>query len=172
MAIKEEKKGRLLITGSGSGSGKTTAVCGILYGLRRLGLQAAAFKCGPDYIDPMFHKKVTGVSSSNLDIFLSGENGVKNIIAKNSGNFDISVIEGVMGFYDGAAGSFASSAHIGNLTNTPSVIVVNPKGMGISLAAVVKGFLEFEENGISAVILNNVSEKMISYYKKIIEWRC
>ncbi len=163
---------RIIIGGTGSGCGKTTVVCGVLSALAKRGMKVLSYKVGPDYIDPMFHKKVTGVSSSNLDVFLTGENGVKNIIAKNSEKFDISVIEGVMGFYDGAVGSFASSCHIGNLTNTPSILVVNPKGMGISLAALVGGFLNFEKNGIKAVILNNVSEKMISYYKKIIEENC
>lgn len=165
---------RILIGGTGSGCGKTTVVCGILKALSNRGLKALSFKVGPDYIDPMFHKEITGVESKNLDAFLMGDLGVKEVLFENREFFDIAVIEGVMGFYDGVSGSgvYASSAYVGNITKTPAVLVLNAKGMSISLAAVVKGFLEFSQNTLKAVIINGVSLPMISYYKKIIEENC
>lgn len=95
---------RIIIAGTNSGCGKTTITCGILQALANKNLKLASFKCGPDYIDPMFHKKIIGVSSRNLDSFFCDDNTLKYLLSENSKDRDISVIEGVMGFYDGANG--------------------------------------------------------------------
>ena len=95
---------RILITAMRSGAGKTMLTCGILKAMKMQEINPASFKCGPDYIDPMFHKTMIGISSYNLDSFLCGENGVREILKKNGAGADISVMEGVMGYYDGIAG--------------------------------------------------------------------
>lgn len=161
--------GRIIIGGTNSGCGKTTITCGILKALKNRNINVSAFKIGPDYIDPMFHKIITGKKSKNLDSFIMGENAVLNSLYNFGKKSDFSVIEGVMGYYDGLGGktSLASTAYIGNITNTPAVLVFNPKGMALSSAAILKGFLEFEKNTVKGVILNNV--KSVNYYKDIIE---
>ena len=97
-------------------------------------INPASFKCGPDYIDPMFHKTVIGISSYNLDSFLCGENGVREILKKNGAGADISVMEGVMGYYDGIAGisSEASAYDIARITDTPAVMILDCKGLSVS----------------------------------------
>jgi len=162
----------IMIAGTGSGCGKTTITCAILAALVSLRNSTMAFKCGPDYIDPMFHKKAAGVNSRNLDVFLMGEKGVTQSLLRHAAGKDIVVIEGVMGIYDGqASGSYASSNHVSVLTGTPVILVVNPKGMALSVCAAVKGFLDFERNNICGIILNNVSEAMFHFYKQMIEER-
>ena len=92
---------RIVLAGTNSGCGKTTVTCAVLQALVNRKLKVGAFKCGPDYIDPMFHSRIIGAQSSNLDLFFFSENTLKYLLAKNSADRDISVIEGVMGFYDG-----------------------------------------------------------------------
>lgn len=93
---------RLMLAAPASGSGKTVLTCGLLAALTARGIGAEAFKCGPDYIDPMFHQKVLGVPSRNLDLFLQGERGVQRTLAKQSRS--VALIEGAMGYYDGVNG--------------------------------------------------------------------
>ena len=163
---------RVMIAGALSGSGKTTVTCALLAALASLGKDVISFKCGPDYIDPMFHKKATGLESRNLDVFLMGEEGVKYSVALQAANREIAVLEGVMGIYDGLGqGSFSSSNHVSVLTNTPAILTVNAKGAALSVCALIKGFLEFEANNIRGVILNNISEAMFRFYKPMIEER-
>ena len=163
---------RLMLAGTGSGCGKTTLTCALLAALNSLGKEIISFKCGPDYIDPVFHKKTSGTESRNLDVFLMGEEGVKYGLAVHTRDKEIAVLEGVMGLYDGLGnGSFASSNHVSVLTNTPVVLIVNTKGLSVSVCALIKGFLDFEKNNIRAVILNNTSEGMYSFYKQMIEER-
>lgn len=163
---------RLMIAGTGSGCGKTTVTCALLAALVSLEQSISSFKCGPDYIDPMFHKKITGIESRNLDIFLMGEAGVNFSLAQQSKGQEIAVLEGVMGIYDGlGSGSFASSNHISTLTATPAILVVNAKGSALSICALIKGFLEFEPNNIQGIILNNISESMFNFYQQLIEER-
>ena len=92
---------RVVLAGTNSGCGKTTVTCAILQALVNRNKKVGAFKCGPDYIDPMFHSRIIGAKSSNLDLFFFQENTLKYLLAKNGADRDISVIEGVMGFYDG-----------------------------------------------------------------------
>ena len=95
-----------MLAAPASGSGKTTLACGLLLALRRRGCAPAAFKCGPDYIDPMFHTRVLGVPSRNLDLFLQGEPGARRSLAAAARRgADVAVLEGAMGYYDGIAGT-------------------------------------------------------------------
>jgi cobyrinic acid a,c-diamide synthase len=160
-----------MIAGTGSGCGKTTITCAVLKALVNRGLEVASFKCGPDYIDPMFHSKIIKAKSRNLDMFLCGEEATKYLFAKNSENTDISVIEGVMGFYDGLSihNIEFSSCDISNKTNTPVVLVVNCDGLYFSIVAMIKGYIDFYENKIVGVILNNTSGQMYPLYKDSIE---
>lgn len=163
---------RIMIAGTGSGCGKTTVVCALLAALKKSGRDIVSFKCGPDFIDPMFHKKVTGVESRNLDIFLMGEEGVRRSLACHAKNRDIAVVEGVMGLYDGmGSGSEASSNHVSRVTQTPVLLVVNAKGKANSICAQIKGYLNYEENNICAVVLNGIPQTGYPFYREMIENR-
>lgn len=150
---------RIMIAGTNSGCGKTTVTCAILQALKNRGVDVSSFKCGPDYIDPMFHKTIIGAPSYNLDSFLTDENTVNYLLHKNGGR--VSVIEGVMGFYDGLSFTEKGSSHeISEITKTPVALVVNCRGMSLSSAAVLQGFKNFKDNNIKGVIFNNLSEKL------------
>ncbi len=155
---------KVLIAGTGSGSGKTTVTSGLLQCLVNRGLDAAAFKCGPDYIDPMFYERITGARAGNLDPFFSDEKTLRWIISRAEESSDISVIEGVMGYYDGIGfTSEASTFSVARAVNAPVVLVINCRGMGASVGAVLKGFLDWPEitdSCIKGVIFNNMSEKL------------
>ena len=163
---------RVMITAPQSGAGKTTVVCGILLALKRRGLQVGAFKCGPDYIDPMFHTRTLGIESRNLDPFLMGRDGVQNSLLKNGKDKDVCIIEGAMGYYDGLGGisTKASAYEMHQITSSPVVMVVDCKGMSLSIAAVIKGFLEFRlDSGIAGVILNKISPAVYENLKGVLE---
>ena len=163
---------RMLITAPGSGTGKTMITCGILQALKNRGLRVSSFKCGPDYIDPMFHREAIGVSSYNLDSFLCGDSGVKGLLLKNGKDTELAVIEGVMGYYDGLAGiSVQGSAYeIADITDTPAVLVVDCKGMSVSVVPYIQGFLGYRDNShIKGVILNRLSPGMYDRMKQMIE---
>lgn len=158
---------RLLISGTNSGCGKTTVTCAVLSALNMRGITPAAFKCGPDYIDLMFHRIVTGIPSYNLDpFFLEGE-GLRSHLSSYLG--DIAVIEGAMGYYDGIAATDKASAYtVASETKTPVVLVLNAKGLSASLGAVIKGFTQYRKhNNICGVIFNNANGKRYSDLKKI-----
>lgn len=156
--------GRILFAGTGSGTGKTTVTCGILKKLVKRRFNIVAFKCGPDYIDPMFHRSAIGLPSYNLDSFFLEEDRLLEHFAGKCAGKELAVVEGAMGYYDGAGFTTCGSAYeIASITKTPVILIVNGKGMGNSVAAVVKGFLSYrEENYIRGVILNQVTEK--TYY--------
>lgn len=165
---------RLLITAPKSGSGKTLITCGILELLKKHGVAPAAFKCGPDYIDPMFHSQVQGIESRNLDSFLMGTDGVRCSLVKHACG-KTALLEGVMGYYDGISGksTSASAYDIACITDTPAVLIVEANGAGLSVAALVSGFLSFRKDShIAGVILNRVSKKTYSLIKAIIECEC
>lgn len=148
---------RILIAGTHSGCGKTTVACALLKALKNRGLNPSAFKCGPDYIDPMFHRRAIGVPSHNLDPFFCTAEKLKHRIAAQAGG--VSLIEGAMGYYDGigAAGSY-STYDVARETQTPAVLVVDAKGMYTSAGAVLKGFLDYREQSfLRGVIFNNAS---------------
>ncbi len=161
---------RILFAGGSSGSGKTTLACAFLAALKHRGLNPAAFKCGPDFIDPMFHAVTLGVPCRNLDIFLCGEATVRSLLAENGRGRDIALIEGVMGLYDGTGrNQYCSSNHVAELTETPTVLVVNCNGQSLSVAAQVYGLLHFRSNTIKGVIFNRIPERMYDFYKTMIE---
>ena len=153
---------RIMLVAPASGSGNTLVTCGILQALVDRGLTVSSFKCGPDYIDPMFHSRVIGTNSRNLDAYFSDGDTLRYLFSKSAKGSDISVIEGVMGFYDGivSASTEASSYDVSEKTESPVILIVNCKGASFSCVPVIKGFKEFRENRISGVILNNMSEKV------------
>ena len=150
--ILTEEKGisapRVLIAAPGSGSGKTLVTCGILRLLQKKGFSPVAFKCGPDYIDPMFHRQVLGIPSRNLDAFFSPDGQILEILQKavRKNKADIAIIEGVMGYFDGTGktGMEASSFDLAMQTQTPVILLVNAKGMGRSIVSLIKGFRDYE----------------------------
>lgn len=154
---------RILIAGTGSGSGKTTLTAGILKSLKNRGLRIASFKCGPDYIDPMFHSRITGYPSGTLDPFFCEDNTLRCIMALESGKSDVAVAEGVMGYYDGIGfTSEASTWSVARATGTPVVLVVGCRGIGASAEAVLRGFLGNDPGGsmIRGVIFNQLAPRL------------
>ncbi len=164
---------RIMIAAPGSGSGKTMMTCGILKILQSL-RRPVAFKCGPDYIDPMFHRAVLGIPSRNLDTFFTEPDATRYLLcrAARKAGADIAVIEGVMGYYDGLGGisTKASSYELSVQTGTPVILVVNARGMSLSAAAVIRGFLTmYPDQQIFGVILNRVSKPIYERLKPQIE---
>lgn len=163
---------RVMLAAPASGSGKTLITCGLLQLLVNRGRKAAAFKCGPDYIDPMFHRKVIGTPSKNLDTFFTDENKTRYLFGKEAGKADVSILEGVMGFYDGVGGvtTTASSYDLAKVTDTPVILVVNAKGMSLSVIPMIKGFLEYRQDShIQGVILNQTTQMTYQLLKEPIE---
>lgn len=160
-----------MIAGTGSGCGKTMVTLAVLRAMQRRNIPLAAFKCGPDYIDPMFHKAVLGIPSRNLDLFFISEREVRGQIVRSIPQNGIGVIEGVMGFYDGVSGATdtASAAHLARETGTPAILVVRPKGQSLSLAAMLSGFRNFAENTLCGVILNGIADTMYPFYRDIVQ---
>ena len=168
----EKRIPRILLAAGASGSGKTLLTCGLLQVLVNRGLKTVSFKCGPDYIDPMFHTQVIGTKSRNLDTFFTGEEITRYLLAKNSADCEIAVMEGVMGFYDGVAGTTtqASAYDLARVTDTPVILIVNSKGMSVSLAAYIKGFMEYKKDShIRGVIFNQMSPMLYPRMKKLVE---
>lgn len=166
------KVNRVLFTAPSSSSGKTTVVCSLLQLLVNQNIPVSAFKCGPDYIDPLFHSKIIGAGCRNLDLFFTDENTVNYLLWKNASNSRLAVLEGVMGYYDGLGGNTltASAYHLAKATNTPVVLVINGRGMSLSIVAQIKGFLEYQpQSQIAAVLLNQISPMMYPRLKTIIE---
>ena len=158
---------RLIIAGTHSGCGKTTVTCAVLAALKARGMRVSAFKCGPDYIDPMFHREVIGVPSHNLDSFFCSGDTLRYLLYENSRDSGIAVIEGVMGFYDGAEGR--GSAHsVSCITETHAVIVIDCRGMSDSIGAVMRGFLEYRRpNRIAGFIFNRLPERLVPLAKRL-----
>lgn len=150
---------RVLIAGTNSGCGKTTVVCGILQALLERQYPVASFKCGPDYIDPMFHSSILHTKCRNLDLrFFDGEK-MRYLLQNGSKNASLALIEGVMGYYDGVGVTEeASSYAVAKATQAPVVLVIDAKGAALSLLATLKGFAElFPDGNIRGIILNRCS---------------
>ena len=158
---------RILIAGTHSGCGKTTVTCALLSALKKRGLDVSSFKCGPDYIDPMFHREVIGVPSHNLDSFFCDDDTLRYLLHEHAASSDIAVIEGVMGHYDGADGR--GSAHsLSLVTDTPAVVVIDCRGMSESIGAVIQGFLKFRcPNNIVGFIFNRLPEKLTGLAERL-----
>ena len=167
---------RIMIAGTNSGVGKTTVTLGIMSALVQKGINVQGFKAGPDYIDPSHHTFVTGNASRNLDTWVMGNSTCQELFARSAANADISVIEGVMGLYDGSIDStgHGSSAHLAKILNTPVILVVNASGVAQSAGAIVMGFKEFDkEINLTGIILNNIgSQSHYDCIKKTIEETC
>lgn len=150
----------LMITAPASGSGKTILTCALLAALKKRGYEPCAFKCGPDYIDPMFHRSVLGVESHNLDLILAGEDAVRRMYARYSAGHGAAVTEGAMGFYDGLGGTTdrASAWHAADTLGLPVLLALRPKGASLTLAAQVNGLQSFRQNShIAGLFLNDCS---------------
>ncbi|MDO4478443.1 MAG: cobyrinate a,c-diamide synthase [Lachnospiraceae bacterium] len=163
---------RIMLTAAASGSGKTLITCGLLAAFQKMGLTLTSFKVGPDYIDPMFHRTVLGIPSRNLDSFLADPADLPVIIGRQAKGADLSVIEGVMGYYDGAGFNTtqASSYEVSVLTRTPVIVVLNARGMALTAAALLKGMQALRpEAPIKGVILNQVSAMAYPGMKEAVE---
>lgn len=163
--------GRIMIAGTSSGCGKTTIVCAILQALVNRHVKTVSFKCGPDYIDPMFHSKIIGTKSRNLDGFFMDPPVLNYLLHKNSEGAQMSVIEGVMGYFDGLGmEDTGSSYEIAKNTDTPVVLILQCKGMSKSVQALLTGFLAFEEEShIRGVIFNQLPASLYPEMKKFCE---
>ena len=165
------KKPRVLLAAPKSGSGKTLITCALLGALKKKGFHPAAFKCGPDYIDPMFHRTVLKVPSENLDTFFSGED-TKRLFAEAAKDADIAVMEGVMGLFDGLGGTQeeGSAYHLAKMTKTPVILVVDVHGMGLSMVPLIRGFLDYDTEGlIKGVILNRMTASFLETMRPMLE---
>ena len=163
---------RLMLAAPASGSGKTALTCALLCALSRRGLNPCAFKCGPDYIDPMFHRTVLGVESHNLDLFLSDESTVRRLAARYEQGHDAAVFEGVMGFYDGGGGMTdrASAWHLADTLSLPVLLVLRPKGASLTLAAQVKGMLSFRQpSHLAGILLSDCSPMLAKSLTPMLE---
>ena len=152
---------RLVISGSTSGVGKTSITCAIIYGLTKRGHTIQPLKVGPDYIDPSYLSFISNNETKNLDVWLMGKNElVKSFV--NSSTSDISIIEGVMGYYDGFGGktNHASTHHVATLLKSPVILVLDASKTSRSIAATALGFTKFHRNSrISGIILNKIGSK-------------
>lgn len=167
-----QKKPAVLIAAVKSGSGKTTFTCTLLEALKQRQLNPRAFKCGPDYIDSMFHKTVIGIPSDNLDSFFATEDQLKSIFVRESENNGISVVEGAMGLYDGLGGisEEGSAYHIASVLDIPVILVVDAHGMGRSVIPLLSGFLQYDRKKlIKGVVLNKVTPSFCSMIAPVIE---
>ena len=148
---------RILLAGTGSGCGKTTASLLLMAALKARGLDTAPYKVGPDYIDPGFHGAVCGRPGYNLDSWLMTDDAMKRAL---NHKYDIAVIEGVMGYYDGMDSlSFrCSTREIAKAAQTPVILVADASGGAASVAATVRGFQTLvKDSGIAGVLVNRVS---------------
>ena len=166
---------RVMIAAPKSGSGKTGITCALLKSLKNKGIKTVSFKCGPDYIDPMYHRNALGIPSYNLDTFFTGEEKTRSLFARNTSGFDFAVFEGVMGLFDGVGGvkSEGSSYNLAEVTKTPIILVIDAKGMGRSVIPEISGFKSYDKKDlIKGVILNRTSESMFNILKPMIEEEC
>lgn len=166
---------RVMFAATRSGSGKTTVTCGVLAALKKQNIKVQAYKCGPDYIDPMFHRTVLGIDTGNLDTFFADADAIGRILARDMKDAELIVMEGVMGYYDGVGGTttMASSYELSKVTKTPVVLIVDAKGASVTLAAIIRGIMEYKKDSrIVGVILNRVSPMFYSRIKHVIETEC
>ena len=163
---------QFLLAAPRSGSGKTTMTCALLMALKRRGCAPCAFKSGPDYIDPMFHRAVLGVESRSLDLFFSAPETVRTLYARGAAGHGAAVCEGAMGFYDGLGGvsDRASAWHLADTLDLPVLLVVEPKGQSLTLAAELKGLVNFRTpSHIAGILLNNCTARMHALLAPMLE---
>ena len=161
-----------LITAGSSGSGKTSVVVGLLSLLQRKGYNVGSFKCGPDYIDPMFHRAVMGVESHNLDLFLASADRVKEFYQRYSAGKTAVICEGAMGYFDGLGGitDEASAWKVADTLDLPVIAVIDAKGASLSIAAQILGLKSLRQpHHIVGVILNKCSKMLYQRLKPVLE---
>lgn len=161
-----------LVTAPQSGSGKTTVTCALLALFRKKGYEPCAFKCGPDYIDPMFHRSILDIESHNLDLFLDDEDTVKEVYNHYAALYDTAIVEGVMGHYDGLGGStpFAGSWHVAETLDLPGILVIHPGKSSLTMAAEIQGLLQFREDShIRGILLNNCRPAHVTGLSQMLE---
>jgi cobyrinic acid a,c-diamide synthase len=166
---------RVIIAGTHSSVGKTIVTIGIMAALKQKGYKVQPFKTGPDYIDPLYHSWVVGTKSRNLDTWLLSKEVIFESIMHTAQKADISIIEGVMGLYDGFNNSEeGSTAHLAKILRAPIILVVDAKGMSRSVAAMVLGFVQFNPKvDIVGVIFNKVgSQKHYEYLRDAVKDKC
>lgn len=166
---------RLLLAAPKSGAGKTTVVCGLLQALVNRGMRPAACKCGPDYIDPLFHSEIIGAKGCNLDLFFTGEQAARRLLLESAEGCGLAVLEGVMGYYDGVGGvtEQASAYHVAAATETPAILILDARGASLSLCAQLRGFLSFRpQSRIAGVILNRCTPAQYRMLADAIRTEC
>ena len=161
---------RALVAATSSSCGKTLITCGLLEVFKRKGLNPRAYKCGPDYIDPMFHRKVLGIESGNLDSYFSSPEDLRSILCSDGeGNV---LIEGVMGIYDGiSVCSIKGSCYeIASITDTPVILVMDASSSARTLISLLKGVLSDDDGRlIKGIILNRISRGFYQKIKPVLE---
>ena len=163
---------QMLLAAPHSGSGKTTVTCALLAAMKARGLTPCAFKAGPDYIDPMFHRSVLGVQSHNLDMFFSSPETVRRLYAQYAAGYGAAVCEGAMGYYDGLGGTSdtASAWHLADTLDLAVLLVVRPKGASLTLAAELRGLMDFRTpHHITGILLNDCSESLCKLLKPMLQ---
>ncbi|MDC0204924.1 cobyrinate a,c-diamide synthase [Nitrosopumilus sp.] len=152
---------RIVLAGATSGVGKTSITCAIIYALQKRGFSVQPFKVGPDYIDPSYLSSISKNETYNLDVWLMGQKQVLDSFVSHS-NSDISVIEGVMGYYDGYEGNsnHASTHHVASITKSPVILVLDASKTARSIGATALGYQKFHKNSrIVGIILNKIGSK-------------
>ena len=173
---------RMLFAAASSGAGKTTVTSGILRCLAQRGINVHAYKCGPDYIDPMFHRFVLDTPCRNLDLYFSSEAQVRTLLAESARNDDdagetatLAVLEGVMGFYDGLGGTTetASAYHVAQATNTPVILIADGRGASLTLVAALKGIITYRHpSNVKGVIINRCTKSLAALLAPAIQQEC
>ncbi|WP_428326157.1 cobyrinate a,c-diamide synthase [Nitrosopumilus sp.] len=152
---------RIVLAGVSSGVGKTSITCSIIYALQKQGYSVQPFKVGPDYIDPSYLSSISKNETFNLDVWLMGKNHLLSSFISNS-KYNVSVIEGVMGYYDGFGGdsNYASTHHVASIIKSPVILILDASKTARSIAATALGFQKFHKNSrISSIILNKIGSK-------------
>lgn len=163
---------RFLIAAASSGSGKTVLSCALMSAFLQKGMSVSACKCGPDYIDPMFHREVLRIPSENLDLYFCREEVLKTLFAEHTSQTDVTVIEGVMGYYDGMSlpSEKASSYDVAKTLDVPVILTVPCRGMALTVMPLILGMIEFRKDShIKGILLNRVSAMLYPRLKKMIE---
>lgn len=164
MMPKSDMIPQCLVAAASSGSGKTTFTLGLLRALSRRGLAVQGFKCGPDYIDPKFHRLACGRESVNLDLFMMSPEHVRAVYARHSAGSDATVLEGVMGLYDGYVRDQGSSAEVAATLGLPTILLIDARSSAFSVGAILYGMKHFRPTSeVVGVVFNRVASE--SHYR-------
>ena len=164
MMPKSDMIPQCLVAAASSGSGKTTFTLGLLRALSRRGLAVQGFKCGPDYIDPKFHRLACGRESVNLDLFMMSPEHVQAVYARHTAGRDATVLEGVMGLYDGYVRDQGSSAEVATTLGLPTILLIDARSSAFSVGAVLYGMKHFRPTSeVVGVVFNRVASE--SHYR-------